>query len=367
VHGNVLFTEKAAHLRDLVGRLGGGEVTASGQASYERQGLLSMDFSFSGHDVALRYPEGLRSVCNAELRLFGDGTSQWLTGNVDVRQAVWTRRYDIASELLSTELPREASGQLQQGLRLDVKVVAPGTLKVDNNLGVLEARADLRLQGTSDDPVILGRADVERGRIFFQGNTYLIRRGRIEFANVSHLDPFFDIEAETRIRSYRISLRLNGTLDRVYPTLTSDPPLSAVQILNLLAGGSEEQGMASLGQTDQARLAATGAATLAAGRLSEEMGLERQAERLGLNRFSIDPSVLKGGVTNPTARIIVGKRLTPDLNVLYSIDLRGSNERLLSVEYMIPEIRGRGERISVVLTRSEPGGLGFDVRVQTSR
>ena len=38
-----------------------------------------------------------------------------------------------------------------------------------------------------------------------------------------------------------------------------------------------------------------GAATLAAGRLSESMGLEREAERLfGLNRFSIDPSLLRG-------------------------------------------------------------------------
>ena len=87
--------------------------------------------------------------------------------------------------------------------------------------------------------------------------------------------------------------------------------------------------MANLTQTQaresQALLAAAGAATLAAGRLSESVGLEREAERLfGLNRFSIDPSLLRGAGTTPTARVTVGKRLTPDLNVLYSQDVRGT-------------------------------------------
>ena len=47
------------------------------------------------------------------------------------------------------------------------------------------------------------------------------------------------------------------------------------------------------------------AATLAAGRLSESVGLEREAERLfGLNRFSIDPSLLRGAGSTPTARVM---------------------------------------------------------------
>jgi translocation and assembly module TamB len=156
---------------------------------------------------------------------------------------------------------------------------------------------------------------------------------------------------------------VNGTLERVYPSLSSDPPLSAVQILNLLAG-ADETAVASLtqSQSEQARLAASGAATLAAGRLSEQVGLERQAERLfGLNRFSIDPSLVRGNVSNPTARLTVGKRLTPDLSVLYSFDMRGTEERLLSVEYTL------SDRLSVLLTQSTLDGLGFDLRVRQSR
>ena len=54
---------------------------------------------------------------------------------------------------------------------------------------------------------MLGRAEVDRGRVYFQGNTYVIRRGTIDFANPRKIDPLFDIEAETRIRSYRVTLR----------------------------------------------------------------------------------------------------------------------------------------------------------------
>jgi translocation and assembly module TamB len=245
-----------------------------------------------------------------------------------------------------------------------VKVSAPGTLKVDNNLASLQARADLTLQGTASNPVVLGRAEVDRGRVYFQGNTYLIRRGSIDFANPRKTDPLFDIEAETRVHSYRVTLRVNGTLDRVYPTLSSDPYLSQVAILSLLAGADESTVATMDTRRDdlQARLAVTGAATLAAGKIAEEVGLERGAERLlGLSRFSIDPSAVRGDVGNPTARLTLGKRLTPDVALVYSVDLRGTEERLVSVEYTL------SERVSLLLTRSEPGGLGFDLRLRQSR
>ena len=241
---------------------------------------------------------------------------------------------------------------------------ASTTLRIDNNLASLVARAELTLQGTYDAPVVLGRAEVDRGRVYFQGNTYYIRRGNLDFTNPRKTDPLFDIEAEARIRSYRVTLKMNGTLERVYPTLSSDPPLSTVAILGLLAGADEAK-IADLethrDENAQRNLAATGAATLAAGVISEEMGLERGAARLGLDRFSIDPSVVRGNVTNPTARLTVGKRLISEVNVVYSVDLRGTEERLVAVEYTL------SDRLSVLVTRVEPGGFGFDLRLRRSR
>ena len=372
--GRVRFTEAVADLENVSGSFAGGRLSIEGQAAYSGGRLLSYDIRPSGRGLSLRYPEGLRSLLDAELRLFGDADEQWIAGTIDVRQALYRRRYDIASELLSTGRTFVPLGptSLDDGARLDLEIRAPGTLRIDNNLATLTARADLVLQGTTRAPVVTGRAEIQNGQLYFQGRTYIIQRGTLDFVNPRKLDPLFDIEADTLIHSYRVTLRATGTLERVTPTLTSDPPLSSLQILALLAG-QDESAVANLTQTQaqasQAQLAAAGAATLAAGRLSESVGLEREAERLfGLNRFSIDPSLLRGAGSTPTARVTVGKRLSPDLNVLYSQDLRGTEERILAVEYNL------SDRLSLRLTRTDPGtgktgaerGWGFDVRIRQS-
>jgi translocation and assembly module TamB len=362
--GRVAFNGQAAHLSGMKGTVGGGPVELEGQASYAGGRLVSFDVQATGRGLALRYPEGLKSVVDTDLRLLGDASQQWLTGNVTVRQAAWTRRYDVASELLAGTAPVATSSSSTAGtLRYDVKVQVPGTLKIDNNLATLQARADLTLQGTIAAPAVLGRAEIDRGRVYFQGNTYVIRRGTIDFANPTKIEPSFDIEAEARIRSYNVLLKVNGTLDRVYPTLTSDPPLSTVAILNLLSGADEDevQRTALVGSD---RVAAAGAASLAAGRLAEEFGLEKGAARLGLSRFSIDPAVVssRGELTarTATARMTLGKRITPDLNVVYSQDLRGAEERLIAVEYTL------SDKLSLLLTRVDQD-YGFDLRLRQSR
>ncbi len=364
VEGNLTFTESAAEIAQLKGTLAGGAVELTGQVTYAGGRLNGMDLRPTGRGIALRYPEGLRSLVDADLRVFGDDEGQWVTGTLDVQQALWTRRYDLASELLAGggQLSAER-GSLDDSLHLDLKIRAPGTLRVDNNLASLTARADLTVQGTASAPILLGRAEIDRGRVYFQGQNYVIRRGSIDFANPDRIDPLFDIEAETRVRSYNVTLAVNGSLGRMTPTLSSDPPLAPLQILNLLAG-ADESVVTSLAQAQigQARLAATGAATLAAGRLSEQMGLEKGAEKVfGLNRFSIDPTLLRGSGTTPTARLTVGKRITSDLSVLYTQDLRGTEERILSLEYSL------SDRFSVILERADPDGLAIDVRLRHHR
>ncbi len=363
LRGTLSIRDSAAQFENVRGRFGGGDVEARGRASFRASGLESYEVEIEGRGLTLRYPEGLRSIIETRLRLFGDEEARWITGEIDVNQASWRERYDLATELLAASPDPSASAGLGDDMRLDLRIRAPGTLRIDNNLATLQAQADLTLQGTISEPVLLGRAEMQRGRVYFQGHTYVIRTGRLDFANAQGIDPIFDLEAETRVRSYRVTLKLNGTLDRVFPTLTSEPPLSPVQILNLLAGG-DERTIESLTQVraEQNLLAAAGAATLATGAISEGIGLEREAERLfGLDRFSIDPSLLRTSARNPSARMTLGKRVTPDLTFLYSFDLRGNEERVISMEYNV------SDRLSLLFTQSEPGGLGIDVRLLHSR
>jgi translocation and assembly module TamB len=179
--------------------------------------------------------------------------------------------------------------------------------------------------------------------------------GRIEFLDPADIKPFFDIVAESRVRSYRVELRLNGTPERFFPELSSDPPLRTVDILRLLAGASERDILIG---SEEEEIAGVGVASLLAERLTQEVG--RRAERLfGLDRFSIDP-FLVGQFTNPTARVSIGKQIYRDLSVSYSTNLNAATETLILIEYT-PE-----GPVSWLISRDEEGAFGVDLRFRKS-
>jgi autotransporter translocation and assembly factor TamB len=361
--GRIVFNETQARVAGMEGRFGGGRVSVSGQMGFGASTPPTFDFSFTGDSLGLRYPEGLRSTFGASLRLQGTTESHWLTGSLTVSKALWTRRYAITSDLFSAQsssvgFSRAASDLKPSAMRLDIAIKAPGTLRLDNNLASVVARADLSLGGSPSAPQLLGRVEVERGKVFFGGNTYDVRKGVAHFSNPRKIDPVFEIEAEARLRSYRLTLQANGTMDQVSTRITSDPPLTSPQIATLLAGGNENEvantGGSGTSATDLKTLGAGGVNTLAGAWLGDNV-TDQVAQGFGLSRLSIDPGLL----TRAGARLTVGKRITPDLDVVYSRTLSGGTEnQLVAVEYSL------SNRFSLVVSWAEPEGFGADVRTR---
>jgi hypothetical protein len=162
----------------------------------------------------------------------------------------------------------------------------PSTLRVENNLARLVASADLQLRGTYDRPLLFGRAEVDRGEVTFEGRRYLVTRGNIDFTNPTKIEPFLDVEAETRVRvpgqTYQVTVRALGTVDRLQPELSSDPPLPAADVLALLfsdvrrTGGPGDVEVRSLQPANRSDLEygliRTRATQLIAGPVSSEVG-----------------------------------------------------------------------------------------------
>jgi translocation and assembly module TamB len=208
------------------------------------------------------------------------------------------------------------------------------------------------------EPVLLGRSEASRGEIYFLGQRYDITSGKVDFVNPEKLEPFVDLTAETRVRSYRVELRLTGTPDRFYPELSSDPPLRTVDILRLLAGASDREILDTLVGNETEELAGVGVASLLTERLSQEVG--KRAERLfGLDRFSVNP-FLVGQFANPTARVSLGKQITRELAINYSTNLNATTEAIILIEYT-PE-----GPMSWILSRDEEGDIGIDVKFRKS-
>ena len=140
LRGRVRFTERAAELEAVSGTLAGGPLTLEGQARLRgRASSPPTTSARSAAALALRYPEGLRSLLDAELRLFGDAEQQWVTGTVDVRQALYTQalRRRLRAPGRAPRAAR-ARGRARGGRAARPAACGrPGTLRIDNNLATL--------------------------------------------------------------------------------------------------------------------------------------------------------------------------------------------------------------------------------------
>jgi len=168
-----------------------------------------------------------------------------------------------------------------------------------------------------------------------------------------------NLEAETVISGYRITVLISGPFDNLRIIPRSEPPLPQADVIALMTSGTPpREGIT--GDSPSQALAQTQAAnlsTLLTQPLSSRIGSNVTGRLFGLNRFSIDPLVTGRG-TDPTARITVGRRVTRDLSITYSTNLASNQDQVILVEYRA------SDRLSFVASRAEDGAFGLDVRLR---
>lgn len=381
INGAIRFDSRGIRLDDITATMGGGRVQVGGRVALDGYAPGDLNVTVRGEDMHLRYPEGIRSTVDADLALRGNVQALTLGGVVRVKQAMWTRRMDPSGGILdfgsggsaAETAPTPAASTIP--LRFDLEVVVPSTLRVENNLARLVASADLQLRGTYDRPVLFGRAEVDRGEVTFEGRRYLVTRGNIDFTNPSRIEPFFDVEAQTRVRipgqTYQVIVRAVGTLDRLQPELSSDPPLPAADVLALLFSDVRRQqgpGDAELRALQnpnerQRDILTTRATQLLANPVASEVG--RVVEQtFGVDTFQVTPSLIdpynqSTGRVNPSARVTIGKRISDRVYLTFSRSLSTSlNDQILLLEY------DESDRLSWILSRNEDSTYAIEVRVR---
>jgi hypothetical protein len=377
INGRVAFATDGIRFEDLTAQLAGGKVRFGGRVEMNGYTLGQLGVSMTGESMEFRYPEGFRTTLDAQLDLVGTMAAPTLRGSVTVKSALYNKRLDLIPGL--TELasgrassPSASSTPPSMPLRFDVRIQAPSALRIENNAAHIVSSADLVLRGTYDRPVLDGRVQIDRGEAIIEGKRYVVRRGNIDFINPTKIEPSLDLEAETLVRvpgqTYVVNIQVAGTFDRMATQLTSDPPLSQLEIVSLLFGSNTSNADARDAELRTLQREAT-QRDLATSRLQQaavgvvSAPITRAVEEaFALDTVQITPNLAfdPNQRLNPTARLTVGKRISNKLFLTFSRSLTnaGGGTQVVLLEY------DQSARLSWIFSRNEDGTYAIDVRVR---
>ncbi len=382
VNGTIRFDSRGIQLDDVTAMMGGGRAQFGGRIGFDGYLPGELNVTARGEDMNLRYPEGVRSTVDANLTVRGNFKAPTLAGTVMVKSAIWSRRIDPTGGLFDFGgASRSPNGEVAVAaptpvpLRFDIEVRIPSTLRVENNLARVVASANLQLRGTYDRPQLLGRAEIDRGELTFEGRRYLVTRGNIDFTNPVRIEPFFDLEAETRVRvpgqTYQVIVRAVGTPERLQPELSSDPPLPTADVLALLFSdvrrepgvGDVELRALQNPNEPQRNILTTRATQLLASPVAAEFGKVVE-QTFGVDTFQLtpslfDPSAQSTNRVSPSARVTIGKRISDRVYLTFSRSLSTAiSDQILLLEF------DESNRLSWILSRNEDATYAIEVRVR---
>jgi translocation and assembly module TamB len=338
--------------------MGGGEISTSGQLTFKNSKPDRLLFRANGDNVVLVYPKGVESVITGSLNLSGNWENKTVTGDIDLSRLRYTRRFDPEEVILGGAGLKSAGVTRRSvffdNMELNIAVRADDNIHMENNFAQAELAADFRLVGTFRKPVLLGRVEVLNGFLFYRDRTFNIISASLDNFDRAAFNPVFDFRARTKVKSYNIYVSVNGTKEKMYPVISSEPSLPTIDVINLLALGKPR---GSIYERSEETLMGIGLSSI----LSQSLvgGIEKgAAEIFGFDRFRIDPFLL-GGKTDPTARLTVGKRITRDLNIIYSTNIGRTQEDVLILEYRL------GDRTLFVASRDEYGAYGVEIQFES--
>jgi hypothetical protein len=374
INGRLSFDGGGIRVDDVAAKLASGDVRFGGRIGLKGFTPSELNLTANGERMLIRYPEGFRSAVSADLQLVGDYLSPLLKGTITVQDSLWSRRFEVTPDLFNLRGGTAAVGGAPAAttlpVRFDLQINAERTLRVQNNLMDMTATADLRLQGTYDRPQLFGRSEIDRGIVTFEGNRYVITRGTLDFSNPARIEPYIDVEAETRIRAadqnYRITLGFVGTPSNIAMSFNSDPPLPMANIFQLLLGQTadvRDAELLSMNPNEAARseteLLGIISARLLGGPISAPV--QRALERtLGVTSVQISPSIgTEQDPLTPSARLIISQRISNRAYLTFAQALgtvvRG---QIIVLEY------DQNDRVGWVLTQTGDRTFAVDFRVR---
>lgn len=353
------FTSSRLEIEQLSGKAGRGTIQGTGSIGFAATAGYPIDIRLTLNDAQLARSDSLGATLSGTLAITNDVRSGALiAGDLQLPEL----RYQIvrqgAAQVVQLAgvrrkgepLPKPGEDQAETGVpsiwKLDLRLRADNEVFIAGMGLESEWGVDLRVQGTSATPSILGEAELVRGTYSFSGRRFTLTKGNIHFTGQRPPNPRLDIAASADIDDVTVNIIVSGSANSPQIAFTSSPALPQDELLaRILFGGS----VSEISALQAVQLAASLNALRGGGGGLNPLGTLRSAT--GLDRLRIL------GADETTGRgtaIAAGFYVSNDIYLEIITDARGFTATQLEIAL--------SKALSLLSTVGSSGGTNVNLR-----
>jgi autotransporter translocation and assembly factor TamB len=317
--GRVIVSPEAVNFESITGQLDSGTFEFTGQIDLDHFKPVGISGALKSYRLPVSIPDTLDMTLNTDLKIRGDFENSTIEGALVLLEGLYYKDVNL-NPIIAMSGAKPRSGRraespkptLADGMALNIFVRNRSPLVVSNNVSEMEIVPDLKIKGTLSRPIVLGRAHVESGQLMYRKRTFEIKKGIIDFLNPYKTEPSLDIQGESRIRDWLVTLNLSGTPDELLFSFSSDPPLDEGDIFSLVVLGKTSGEMTG-GDSLSNQSAAQMLSRIMASSLNEDL-----QKAMGLDILETEVLEEQDGNGANEMKVTVGKEINRRLTMKYS-------------------------------------------------
>jgi translocation and assembly module TamB len=244
------FSSSTLEIVRLSGRAGRGTIEGHGSIGLASAAGFPIDLTLQFQNARLARSDDISGTATGNLHIVNNREGASITGTLDLGEA----RYQIVRQA-AAEVPQLA-GVRRRGeplrppgeqnadkgvpsiWRLDIRLNANNRVYVSGMGLESEWRADLRVQGTTATPEIVGDVDLIRGTLGLAGRRFRLTQGHVAFTGSRPPNPEIDLSATSAIEGVTVGILVSGRSNNPQIAFTSSPQLPQEEIVSRILFGS---------------------------------------------------------------------------------------------------------------------------------
>lgn len=285
------FTADRLEIASLSGRAGSGTIQGHGTIGLASAAGFPIDIQLQFQNARLARSDDISGTATGTLHVVNDRSGASISGTLDLGEV----RYQIVRQA-SAEVPQLAgvrrrgeplptpgAPQADEGVpsiwRLDLRLSANNRVYVSGMGLDSEWRADLRVQGTTATPELVGQVNLIRGELGLAGRRFRLTDGRVAFTGERPPNPTIDLSATSDIDQVTVGINVTGQANNPQIAFSSSPGLPQDEIVSRILFGSSVTQISALQAVQVAAslnsLRGSGGGLNPLGRLRSATGISR--------------------------------------------------------------------------------------------